>query len=103
MKKQEQETPTNFSDKVVKAGDDFTIIMGIGSRISYVLYENNVLTFNDLATADIDFIKSLMKQYKLHLADPTTWQQQALLAAEGKMADLNALKLVLERNKKSKS
>jgi large subunit ribosomal protein L21 len=96
MKSQEKETPTTPSDKVIKAGDDLTIIEGIGSRISYVLYENDILTFNDLATANIDVLNDLMKQYNLDFAKPTIWSKQAQLAAEGKIDELEALKSVLK-------
>ena len=50
MRNQETATPTDVN-RIVKVGDDFTIIDGIGSRISYVLYENNILTFGDLAAS----------------------------------------------------
>lgn len=96
MKQQEKETPTNPPDKVIKAGDDLTIIEGIGSRISYVLYENDILTFSDLATANLDVLIGLMNQYNLDFAKPAEWGKQAQLAAEGKIEELEALKAVLK-------
>lgn len=92
MKQEEKETPTNSPDNVIKVGDDLTIIEGIGSRISYVLYENGILTFSDLAIANIDVLNDLMKQYNLDFAKPTMWGKQAQLAAEGKMDELEVLK-----------
>lgn len=101
MKQQEKETPTNPPDNVIKAGDDLTIIEGIGSRISYVLYENDILTFSDLATANKDVLIGLMSQYNLDFAKPATWSQQAQLAAEGKIDELEALKAVLKSDKQA--
>ncbi len=99
MSKPKKTTTEDSSLRIVKAGDDLTLLEGIDSKSSYVLFENNILTFDDLAIAESTFIKSLMQKYKLDDIDPTTWIQQAQLALEGKFEALEALKAALKKNK----
>lgn len=71
--------------------DDLTILEGIGPKISSLLQAAGITTFAGLADADLGRIEQILKDAGLRLADPTTWSNQARLAAEGKWDELKAL------------
>lgn len=74
--------------------DDLKRIEGIGPRISGVLQEAGILTFERLANTEADQIREILEAADpnlLRLADPTTWPQQAALAAKGDWQALEAL------------
>ncbi len=80
--------------KAAKAkGDDLKIIEGIGPKIAEVFNDAGIATFQDLANADVAKLREILdaagSQFASH--DPTTWPQQAELAALGKMDELKAL------------
>ena len=69
---------------------DRQIIEGIGPKIASLLNDAGILTFASLASTDVEKIKEILvaagNRYKMH--DPTTWPQQANLAADGKWDEL---------------
>ncbi len=73
--------------------DDLKKIEGIGPKIAGILNENGIVSFNDLANADVEKLKEILSEagsrYRMH--DPSTWPQQAKLAAEGKWDELKVL------------
>ncbi len=74
--------------------DDLQIIEGIGPKIAGVLQAAGISTFAQLAATDVDRIKQILEQANpnlLRLADPTTWPEQARLAAEGAWQALEKL------------
>ncbi len=81
--------------------DELDIIEGIGPKIAMLLYDAGIFTFRDLATTPIYKIEEILEaagpQFARH--DPSTWTQQAKLAAEGRWEDLEALKGFLVRGK----
>ncbi len=81
--------------------DELDIIEGIGPKIAMLLYDAGIFTFRDLATTPVYKIEEILEsagpQFARH--DPTTWTQQAKLAAEGRWEDLEALKGFLIRGK----
>ena len=70
--------------------DDLKKIEGVGPKIASLLNDAGILTFASLASTDVDKIKDVLlaagSRYKMH--DPTTWPQQAALAADGKWDEL---------------
>ena len=91
-KKEEVAAPVKTETK--PAGpDDLKKIEGIGPKISELLNLNEIETFSQLAASDPADLKSILEdagsRYKMH--DPTTWPQQAALAAEGKWDELKVL------------
>ncbi len=76
-----------------KGGDDLKLIEGIGPKIAEIFVGAGIDTFAKLAAADVAQLKSLLEeagpQFAAH--DPTSWPQQAGLAAEGKFDELKAL------------
>jgi ribosomal protein L30 len=77
-----------------KAGtaDNLELIEGIGPKIAAVLKAAGIVTFADLAAADQSRLAEILEQESnLRLADPTTWPEQATLAAAGKWDEFQAL------------
>lgn len=76
------------------AADDLRRIEGIGPRIAGVLQEAGITTFAHLSNTPADQLREILQAEDprlLRLADPTTWPQQATLAAEGNWSALEAL------------
>jgi ribosomal protein L30 len=72
--------------------DDLEQIEGIGPKIAAVLNAAGIVTFADLAAADTDRLAEILQQESnLRLADPSTWPEQAALAAAGKWDEFQAL------------
>lgn len=84
--------------------DELEIIEGIGPKIAMLLYDSGIFTFRDLAITPVYKIQELLDQagpqFAIH--DPSTWTQQAKLAAEGRWNDLDALKFYLVGGKEPK-
>ena len=81
--------------KAAKAakGDDLKIIEGIGPKAAEALVEAGIATFAKLAATSAATVKTILEgsTSKLSHLDPTTWAQQAQLAADGKMDELKKL------------
>ena len=79
--------------KKAAKGDDLKLIEGVGPKIAEVLTAAGVASFQDLANTDAGKLREILdaagSQFASH--DPTTWSQQAELAAAGKMDELKAL------------
>jgi predicted flap endonuclease-1-like 5' DNA nuclease len=72
--------------------DNLTIIEGIGPKISELLAKEGITSFQQLASTSGDRLKAILATDKnMRLADPTTWPEQARLAAEGRKDELAAL------------
>jgi predicted flap endonuclease-1-like 5' DNA nuclease len=73
--------------------DDLKIVVGIGPKIDSLLLAEDILTWDQLSKTDPARIKDILlaagPRYRSH--DPSTWPQQAALAAEGKWEELNGL------------
>ncbi len=97
--------PKVVKEKVAKAvvstggADDLQLIEGVGPKVAGILQANGVTTFAKLATMSFDELKALMINNKHFLANPVSWARQAQLAADGKMAELEALKGELKGGK----
>ena len=73
--------------------DDLAIIEGIGPKAAEALVASGITTFAQLAKTSADAVKEILEAStsKLSHLDPTTWAQQAQLAADGKMDELKTL------------
>ncbi len=82
--------------------DDLRKIEGVGPKIATLLNEAGILTFQDLAKAKnkklVEILEAAGSRYKMH--DPTTWPEQAKLAAAGKWEELNTLQEELKGGKR---
>ncbi len=89
----EEVAPVAASSDAAVNPDDLKKIEGIGPKIEQLLNAAGISTFAELAMADVEQIKEVLNEagsrYKMH--DPTTWPQQAALAAAGKWDELKTL------------
>ena len=79
--------------KASKKGDDLKLIEGIGPKAAEVLVAAGIDTFAKLAKTSAENVKEILDaaEAKVQHLDPTTWAQQAQLAADGKMEELQKL------------
>ncbi len=89
------------TEEVIKKGedkeDDLKLIEGIGPKVSQILKEHGIKTFKDLSKKDPEDIKKLLESKGIRgIVDPTTWPEQAKLAAEGKWEELKKLQTELK-------
>ncbi|MEL7422371.1 MAG: glycoside hydrolase family 13 [Bacteroidota bacterium] len=82
--------------------DDLKKIEGIGPKIAGLLVADGITTFATLGKAKQTKLKAILEaagsRYKMH--DPTTWPQQAKLAAAGKWEQLKTLQDELKGGRK---
>ena len=86
--------------------DNFAILDGIGPRVSEVLRSAGVNTFAKLAATDEDGIRGILEAENpslLRLTDPSTWQEQAGLAAEGDWEALSSLQESLKESRRARA
>lgn len=71
--------------------DDLKRIEGIGPKAEEILINAGIKTFEQLAEANVQYVKSLLKAagpgFTSH--DPATWMKQATLAAQGQWEKLS--------------
>jgi predicted flap endonuclease-1-like 5' DNA nuclease len=70
--------------------DDLVIIEGIGPKIAKAFNKAGILTFKQLAESPVEKLQQILRDAKFP-GDPTTWPEQARLAAEGKTDELKQL------------
>lgn len=94
------ETDSKLEKIMVKLGllkkwnkDDLKAIEGIGPKIEVLLQNAGIKTWDDLSEAKLETLKNILKEAgdRFKLADPTTWAEQAELAAEGRWNELQIL------------
>jgi large subunit ribosomal protein L21 len=87
--------------KASKKGDNLTLIEGIGPKAAEALIAGGIATFAKLATTSATDVKAILdaSTNKVQHLDPTTWAQQAQLAADGKMDELKTLQDALNGGK----
>jgi len=92
---------TKKTTRKIAGKEDLKIIEGIGPKIEELLNKAGILTFETLATTEVATLQTILEKagsrYKLH--DPTTWGQQAELAAAGKWEVLKVWKNRLKGGK----
>ncbi|MCB0610705.1 MAG: hypothetical protein H6562_15340 [Lewinellaceae bacterium] len=80
----------NEPSEIPTAQDDLKIIEGIGPKITQLLNNAGINTWQELAAAEISQLKAILdaagEHYRIH--DPGTWPAQARLAAEGRWEEL---------------
>ena len=81
--------------------DDLKKIEGIGPKIASLLNDAGILTFQQLAGSDVETLRAILDAPRFRLADPTTWPQQAALAARGAWDELAALQKELKGGRRA--
>jgi large subunit ribosomal protein L21 len=83
------------------SNDDLKKIEGIGPKIEEILNKNGILTYENLAKAEIESLKAMLSEagprYSIH--SPETWPTQAGLAATGNWERLAELQKELNGGK----
>lgn len=81
------------AEQNVATADKLTLVEGIGPKIAELLTNAGITTFADLASAEIETLSGILaaagKRYAMH--KPDSWPQQAALARDGKIDELNTL------------
>ncbi len=77
----------------IKNANDLTIVEGIGPKINELFNDNGIKTFAQLAAATVPQMRAILDKggSRFRIANPSTWAQQAALAAENKWAELKKL------------
>jgi predicted flap endonuclease-1-like 5' DNA nuclease len=76
--------------------DDLKRIEGIGPKISGLLQAAGIETFAKLASTDAAHLLQIVRDAGITIADPTTWPEQAALAAKGEWEQLETLQDALK-------
>jgi len=71
--------------------EDLTRIEGIGGKIAGILQAAGITNYTQLAGADVERLKKILKDAKLPMVQPTSWPEQARLAADGDWSALEEL------------
>ena len=90
---EESEEPTTVIEPVGPIEpDDLKLIEGIGPKISSVLADAGIVTFSQLADSDLETLDKIVREDAgIKLANPSTWPEQAKLAANGNWDELEQL------------
>jgi large subunit ribosomal protein L15 len=81
------------SSKKTVSVDDLKKIEGVGPKIAGLLNDAGIVTFQNLADASLDTLNGILAEAGARYAshNPTTWPEQAALAAAGKWDELQVL------------
>ncbi len=81
----------------LKNANDLTIVEGIGPKINELFHSNGIKTFAALADATVPQMRAILDTggSRFRIANPSTWAQQAALAADNKWAELKKLQNAL--------
>ena len=82
--------------------DDLRKIEGIGVKIAQLLNAAGIYTFAQLAETEVAELRIILKEAgpRFQLADPSTWPEQAALAARGAWDELSELQDSLKGGRK---
>lgn len=79
--------------KTTSKGDDLKKIEGIGPKIAELLVDAGIISFKDLSGTSVESLSNILSEagsrYAAH--NPTTWPEQAALAAADKWDELKEL------------
>jgi large subunit ribosomal protein L21 len=78
----DEERKVEAKPETKAAADDLTKIEGIGPKVAKALNAAGILTFEDLSNAKVEDLQKILNDAGLRMMDPSTWPQQANLAAE---------------------
>lgn len=80
--------------------DDLTVIEGIGPKTAASLQSSGIKTYAQLSTAGAERIKEILTENGIR-ANPTTWPEQAELAAGGEWGALEAMQAKLKGGRRA--
>ena len=104
LTEKEQEVET-LSAQTKAMQDDLSFLAGIGPKVSAVLRLAGITSFARLASTNVDRIREILEAENpnlLRLTDPSTWSEQAKLAAEEDWEALSAMQNDLKNVRRSR-
>jgi predicted flap endonuclease-1-like 5' DNA nuclease len=77
----------------IKNANDLTIVEGIGPKINELFHNAGIKTFAQLAAATVPQMRKILDEggSRFRIANPSTWAQQAALAADNNWSELKKL------------
>ena len=94
--------PKKITGKLNTTKDNLRKIEGIGPKIEKLLNQENVFTFVQLSKTKTNFLQKVLAEagsrFKMH--NPSTWAEQAKLAAKGDWTNLEKLQKELNGGKR---
>ena len=81
--------------------EDLTKIEGIGPKVQQLLHEAGYRTYQNVADANVEVLRTLLAENRLRMMSPDTWPQQAALLASGDLTALSELQEQLKGGRKS--
>ncbi len=81
--------------------DDLKLIEGIGPKIASLLQAAGISTFAQLVSTDVSRLQQILRDAHLEMADPTSWPEQARLAAAGDWEGLQVLQNALKGGRRA--
>lgn len=91
-KYQDNRSSADMEEAMRDREDDLQIIEGIGPKISGILKNAGVRTFEQLANASKEQLEEILQEGGVRIAMPDTWPEQSRLAANGDLDELEDLK-----------
>lgn len=88
------------ANKEALVGDSFSLIEGIGEKVTLTLHQGGITTFAQLAASDVDTLKGILRAAKNRVANPGTWAEQAKLIIDNKFEELKTLQDTLKGGRK---
>lgn len=99
QKAQERVSPPRARKELPEetGSDDLKVIAGIGPKIEEVLRAAGIRTYAQLADTSVEQLQAILSQAgpRFRLANPSTWPEQARLAANGDWEGLRSLQATL--------
>ena len=94
---------SNLKTQKLAMQDKFSYLTGIGKKVSSILRLAGIESFSQLAATDVNRIREILEKENpslLNITDPTTWPEQARLAAIGDWTTLSALEKSIKLSKR---
>jgi predicted flap endonuclease-1-like 5' DNA nuclease len=92
----EAEEPAEKAEAEAEKQDDLKRVEGIGPKIESVLQAAGILSYAQLADTAPAQLEEILADARIRIADPTTWPEQAALAAAGDWQGLELLQSQLK-------
>lgn len=90
------------SEPAAAKRDDLKKMEGVGPKIAQLLNDAGIQTFAQLAEASVERLRRILgdagDRYRIH--DPSSWPQQARLAADGQWDELTRLQKTLKSGRR---
>jgi predicted flap endonuclease-1-like 5' DNA nuclease len=83
--------------------DDLTQIEGIGPKVQSVLYTAHIFTFDDLAKAAPESLRTILQAAGLRIIQPDTWPEQAAFIVRDDLSGLQKFQQELQAGRHRKT